>query len=150
MDEKSVKTAVSRQLMEHRLPAWDELPDFELYMDQVLSLCSRYLEGMPNPEGSKLTASMINNYVKVKIVPAPQGKRYSRRHVAYLLLLCVLKPILPIAAIQQLFTAAQNSGNEEELYRIFGYTVSNAKGKPTNSEFIAMIADKLEMGMEIV
>ncbi len=119
MDEKSVKTAVSRQLMEHRLPAWDELPDFELYMDQVLSLCSRYLEGMPNPEGSKLTASMINNYVKVKIVPAPQGKRYSRRHVAYLLLLCVLKPILPIAAIQQLFTAAQNSGNEEELYGRF-------------------------------
>jgi two-component system response regulator (stage 0 sporulation protein A) len=38
-------------------------------------------------------------------------------------------------------------GNEEELYRLFGYTVNNAKGKPTNSEFIAMIADKLRLEM---
>lgn len=119
MDEKSIKSTVSRQLLAHRLPTWDELPDFELYMDQVLSLTGRYLEGMPNPEGSKLTASMINNYVKVKIIPAPQGKRYSRRHVAYLLLLCVLKPILPIAAIQQLFAAAQNGGDEKALYDRF-------------------------------
>ena len=98
MDENNAKSAVSRRLLEHTLPAWDELPDFELYMDQVLSLTGRYLEGMPNSEDSKLTASMINNYVKVKIIPAPQGKRYSRRHVAYLLLLCILKPVLPIAA----------------------------------------------------
>lgn len=89
MDENNAKSAVSRGLLEHTLPAWDELPDFELYMDQVLSLTGRYLEGMPNSEDSKLTASMINNYVKVKIIPAPQGKRYSRRHVAYLLLLCI-------------------------------------------------------------
>ena len=105
MDETNAKSAVSRGLLEHTLPAWDELPDFELYMDQVLSLTGRYLEGMPNSEDSKLTASMINNYVKVKIIPAPQGKRYSRRHVAYLLLLCILKPVLPIAAIQKLFAA---------------------------------------------
>ena len=53
-------------------------------------------------------------------------------------------------AIRHAIEVAFTRGNEEELYRIFGYTVSNAKGKPTNSEFIAMIADKLEMGMEIV
>ena len=48
MDENNAKSAVSRGLLEHTLPAWDELPDFELYMDQVLSLTGRYLEGMPN------------------------------------------------------------------------------------------------------
>ena len=35
----------------------------------------------------------------------------------------------------------------KELYKLFGYTVSNNKGKPTNSEFIAMIADKLRLEM---
>ena len=114
MDENNAKSAVSRGLLEHTLPAWDELPDFELYMDQVLSL-----EGMPNSEDSKLTASMINNYVKVKIIPAPQGKRYSRRHVAYLLLLCILKPVLPIAAIQKLFAAAQSGTDDKAFYERF-------------------------------
>ena len=118
MDENNAKSAVSRSLLEHTLPAWDELPDFELYMDQVLSLTGRYLDDMPNAADSKLTASMINNYVKVKIIPAPQGKRYSRRHVAYLLLLCVLKPVLPIAAIQRLFAAAQG-GDEQAFYDRF-------------------------------
>ena len=119
MDENNAKSAVSRRLLEHTLPAWDELPDFELYMDQVLSLTGRYLEGMPNSEDSKLTASMINNYVKVKIIPAPQGKRYSRRHVAYLLLLCILKPVLPIAAIQKLFAAAQSGTDDKAFYERF-------------------------------
>ena len=112
MDENNAKSAVSRRLLEHTLPAWDELPDFELYMDQVLSLTGRYLEGMPNSEDSKLTASMINNYVKVKIIPAPQGKRYSRRHVAYL-------PVLPIAAIQRLFAAAQSGTDDKAFYERF-------------------------------
>ena len=35
MDENNAKSAVSRGLLEHTLPAWDELPDFELYMDQI-------------------------------------------------------------------------------------------------------------------
>ena len=38
---------------------------------------------------------------------------------------------------------AWNRGDLETLQKYFGYTVSNAKGKPTNSEFIALIADRL-------
>ena len=37
----------------------------------------------------------------------------------------------------------------ETLQRFFGYTVSNAKGKPTNSEFIAMISDRIRLKMKI-
>ena len=119
MDEAKIKGAVSRQLLEHHLPTWDELPDFELYMDQVLSLTARYLDGLPNLADSKLTASMINNYVKVKLIPAPQGKRYSRRHIAYLLLICLLKPVLPIAAIQLIFSTVQGGGDEKAFYDRF-------------------------------
>ncbi len=50
-------------------------------------------------------------------------------------------------AIRHAIEVACVRGNEEELYRLFGYTVDNAKGKPTNSEFIAMIADKLRLEM---
>ena len=46
-------------------------------------------------------------------------------------------------AIRHAIEVAWDRGDLETLQRFFGYTVSNTKGKPTNSEFIAMIADRL-------
>ena len=48
-------------------------------------------------------------------------------------------------AIRHAIEVAWDRGDLETLQRYFGYTVSNAKGKPTNSEFIAMIADQLQL-----
>ena len=50
-------------------------------------------------------------------------------------------------AIRHAIEVAWDRGDLETLQKFFGYTVSNIKGKPTNSEFIAMIADKLSMQM---
>lgn len=50
-------------------------------------------------------------------------------------------------AIRHAIEVAWNRGNIEMINRIFGYTVKLEKGKPTNSEFMAMIADKLRMEM---
>ena len=48
-------------------------------------------------------------------------------------------------AIRHAIETAWNRGDLDTLNRFFGYTVSNSKGKPTNSEFIAMIADKISL-----
>jgi len=48
-------------------------------------------------------------------------------------------------AIRHAIEVAWDRGDLETLQKFFGYTVSNTKGKPTNSEFIAMIADRLEL-----
>jgi two-component system response regulator (stage 0 sporulation protein A) len=48
-------------------------------------------------------------------------------------------------AIRHAIEVAWDRGDLETLQRYFGYTVSNAKGKPTNSEFIAMIADRISL-----
>ncbi len=48
-------------------------------------------------------------------------------------------------AIRHAIEVAWDRGDIETLQKYFGYTVSNAKGKPTNSEFIAMIADRLQL-----
>lgn len=50
-------------------------------------------------------------------------------------------------AIRHAIEVAWNRGNMEMLNRLFGYTVKFEKGKPTNSEFMAMIADKLRMDL---
>ncbi|MBQ7870816.1 MAG: sporulation transcription factor Spo0A [Oscillospiraceae bacterium] len=51
-------------------------------------------------------------------------------------------------AIRHAIEVAWDRGDLETLQRFFGYTVSNAKGKPTNSEFIALIADKMQLQLK--
>ena len=48
-------------------------------------------------------------------------------------------------AIRHAIEVAWDRGDLETLQKFFGYTVSNAKGKPTNSEFIAMISDRIRL-----
>ncbi len=102
-----------------RLPRWDELPDLELYMDQVLSLTERYLRDCSVPEERRLTASMVNNYVKMGVMPPPVRKRYTRSHLADLLMICLLKASLPIASVRQLLAARREALGEEGAYAAF-------------------------------
>lgn len=97
-----------------RLPRWNELPDLELYMDQVLSLIERYLDGYPGRKG--LTAAMVNNYVKLGVMPPPVKKRYTRLHLAYLIVICVLKASLPIDSIKRMAAEATSPGEESRFY----------------------------------
>ena len=45
------------------LPTWNELPDIEVYMDQVITLINKYIGGFAPDGDTLLTPSMINNYV---------------------------------------------------------------------------------------
>ena len=104
MAENGGKTPaeICRRLGERRLPRWEELPDLDLYMDQVLALIKKYLSPYPGFDETGLTASMVNNYVKAGILPPPVKKRYSRRHLSGLLMICLIKSSLSIADIRRL------------------------------------------------
>ena len=80
------------QLREHRPAAWDQLPDFALYMDQVLNYMDRQVIRFDEADG--LTAAMVNNYTKSGLVPRAKGKKYDRDHLAYLTVICVLKHVM--------------------------------------------------------
>ena len=79
-----------------------EMPKIELYLDQLLTLVSQELEFMQLPGETLVTGSMVNNYVKQGVIPAPHKKRYTRRHVASLLFVCALKRVFTIAQVSQL------------------------------------------------
>ena len=105
-----------RRLEAQKLPRWRELPDLELYLDQVLELTARYLDAWPAFDRKGLTASMVNNYVMMGALPKPVKKRYSRRHLAQLLVICILKSSLPIASIRDLLRREMPEGGEETFY----------------------------------
>jgi two-component system response regulator (stage 0 sporulation protein A) len=48
-------------------------------------------------------------------------------------------------AIRHAIEVAWSRGQVDTINKLFGYTIHNDKGKPTNSEFIAMVADKLRL-----
>lgn len=98
--EEKLKTW-GETMEQSQLPRWDDLPDFHLYMDQVLSLVNDYLSfAQVRSDEKPLTAAMINNYVKLKILPKPVKKRYTRVHLAHLVIIGLLKGIYPIGDIK--------------------------------------------------
>ena len=62
-------------LNHYKLPAWKELPDIGLYMDQVILYLGESLELFQREGSSLLTSSMINNYVKTGLIPHPDKKK---------------------------------------------------------------------------
>ncbi|MDO5299185.1 MAG: DUF1836 domain-containing protein [Clostridia bacterium] len=82
------------------LPRWEMLPDIGLYMDQVITLMERTFS--PTLPKGEITKSMVNNYVKVGLIPRPTGKKYDREHLAILMMIGVLKQALNMESIAQL------------------------------------------------
>lgn len=101
---------------------WDRLPDIELYMDQVVTFLDRQL---PVPSGSGedrvITPSMINNYTKDHVIPRAESKKYSRDHIALLLVICSLKKVLSMPDLSNLFKdfKANESDRIEKFYERF-------------------------------
>lgn len=114
------------QLTNHSLPSWDKLPDIDLYMDQVISIIEKYLKIYIKVTGSDklITPSMINNYVKLSIIPSPNKKKYSRVHLAYLLVICTLKQTLNISTIQKIMPVGLSN---EEVMNTYNSFVENQK-----------------------
>ena len=89
-------------------------------MDQVLSVvCETLSVFYVNKNEKILTASMVNNYVKQKVLPPPKAKRYNTSQLAYLLALTVLKQVLSIGEISQLIQYQSDHFPLKETYNRF-------------------------------
>ncbi|WP_368488963.1 DUF1836 domain-containing protein [Clostridium sp. BJN0013] len=83
----------------------ENIPDIDLYMDQVTTLIEEKLGYLKRKEGeSTLTKTMINNYTKSGILMPPKKKKYSKQHIILIVLTYYLKQILSIGDIQKLFS----------------------------------------------
>ncbi|MDF2948432.1 MAG: hypothetical protein K0R07_446 [Sedimentibacter sp.] len=110
----------SKTMSEVKLTLWDELPDFAIYSDQMLQIVSEEISFMQNGDEKLITKSMVNNYVKWGMMPKPVKKKYEKMHIAYVIVITILKQILPITKIKdgiRLQVALQ--GNEKIAYDSF-------------------------------
>lgn len=111
-----------------------EFPNIDLYMDQVLTFMNQKLEWSKRYDDDKImTKTMINNYAKNHLLPAPEKKKYSKEHLLVLLFIYYFKNILSIGDIQSILGPLTDryfgEGKKLELERIYEEVFSLEKGQ---------------------
>lgn len=117
-----------RGLLQQWRPAgYDQLPDIDLYKDQVLAYMQR--QQAPGAAQEELTGAMVNNYIKNGVLPRPQGKRYGRQHLAVLTAVCQLKQVLSVGEAGQLLAAQPDAPDPAALYGRYLDQLDEALGR---------------------
>ncbi len=98
-----------------------KIPNINLYMDQVLSFINENLKYSKSSSKDKmLTKSMINNYVKNKIIPNPENKKYFPQHIISLIYIFYLKRILSLDDVKIIMNYYEKDHfNEESLNKLY-------------------------------
>lgn len=103
----------------------EDIPNIDLYMDQVTTFMDRKLRSTARYPGDDkiLTKTMINNYAKNNLLPPPVKKKYSREHVLVLIFIYYYKSFLSINDIQALLCPITEkffqNGQEFDLEKVY-------------------------------
>ncbi len=109
----------AKKISRLKIPTWNELPEIDLYMDQVLIYIESHMNDFVSKNTKFITKSMINNYVKQNIMPAPKNKKYSKEHLAYLIMICIFKQILPLPDVKKMIDKKVEKSSIEECFNTF-------------------------------
>ena len=100
-------------------PKWEEIPNIDLYLDQVLVYVNQVCAPISPDKEKGLTASMVNNYVKHGYLTKPDKKKYQRKQIARLIAITTLKSVFSIQEIAQTLNTLQTQASSEQLYDAF-------------------------------
>jgi hypothetical protein len=130
----------------------NDIPDIDLYMDQVTTFIENKLGDEKRDKKDKLlTKTMINNYSKAKILTPSKNKRYNKQQMIQLILIYYLKQVLSIGDIHDLFKPLfENEGKNKNLINdIYSSFLSFKKDSMKSAsnmleEMTAVIADSTD------
>ncbi len=115
MDENKIDE-LKKTAENFTLPAYEEIPDVGLFLEQVARYVAKYAE---DAYLQPLTGSMISNYVKKKIIAHPVKKMYGRDQIAYLIFIAFAKNVIQIEDMQMLLEIQEKSYGIAEAYEYF-------------------------------
>lgn len=133
---------------------YSNIPDIDLYMDQVTTFIDEKLSHLKRDEQEvALTKTMINNYTKAGILMPPKKKKYSRQNMVLIVLTYYLKQILSINDIQMLFSPLVSkikSGEnyDEDLENIYNgfLDIEKSEIEKFKNTFYDMVKEKEGLG----
>lgn len=120
-------------------PRWHELPDLGLYLDQVLLVIEETLAPVLAAEGKIITSTMVNNYVKHKLMLPSNKKKYGREHLADLIMITLFKHVLSAAETKVVMSQLKEQLPEDAAYNLFCCELEHQLGQvwgmtPTEDE----------------
>lgn len=117
-----MKDALAEGVRTFRLPRYAQLPDVGLYLEQTTKYINHCLEQLGCIE---ITNSMIRNYVKMGLVNNPTQKQYYADQIAHLICITILKHVMPLENIQELFSRQREIYTDEVAYNYFCMELEN-------------------------
>lgn len=107
----------AREALGQYMPVpWELIPDLGLYKDQVITFITHVYEPLYGDVTQRyLSAPMINNYVKNKLIPRPVGKKYDRVQIALLIMIVALKQVCMMEDIRVMLSCE----GEEEVRALY-------------------------------
>ena len=100
-------------------PKWEDIPNIDLYLDQVLLYVNQVCAPVSPDKDKGLTASMVNNYVKHGYLTKPDKKKYQRKQIARLIAITTLKSVFSIQEIAQTLNSLHTQASSDQLYDAF-------------------------------
>ena len=108
------------EIINFHCPRFNELPHLPLYKDQVITYIEEVLKAIHiNSDEKLLTPTMVNNYVKQKVVAPPKDKKYNETHLAYLIVVCIFKQVFSLTEICNLINIQIKTCPIEQAYDFF-------------------------------
>lgn len=115
------------EILNYRLPRWEDLSEVDLYLTQLTELMEKWLGPYLSVNGEAfLTKTMINNYVKDKILLPPVNKKYNRLAQASVVVICLLKSVYNIREIDYLIKTTLDYKDPKTSYNRFCDAVEQA------------------------
>lgn len=110
-------------LIEHfRLPAYHEIPDVGLYLEQTAKYITDYLGPI---QDTPMTGSMISNYVKKGLISSPVRKQYNREQIAQLIFIAVAKTVMSMDDLHLMLSIQQRTYPSQVAYDYFRQELSS-------------------------
>ena len=106
-------------LQSYHCPRYLEYPSVPLYKDQVIGFLSQAVAPFYGAEQTPVTAAMINNYVKLRVISPPEQKKYCRDQLICLYVIFLLKQVLSIGEIRQLLGLEFSPEDAQASYERF-------------------------------
>lgn len=107
-------------IIAYHCPRWHELPDIDLYMDQVLVFIEKNTAVFDESGKNKsLTKTMINNYVKQRKIRPPKNKRYNRTHLSFFMVVAILKRFMSLSEISDGIITIRRQHTPEQSHNLF-------------------------------
>ena len=136
-----------------KIPAWHEIPEIGLYLDQVARYINSFLTEF---EEMNVTPSMISNYAKQKLISRVNKKTYTRQQIATLILVVLFKNVTSIDHIRTFLQLMEQQNTKiETVYEQFRSTLLSTTSRSKNvfrqpeDELLSAIATALTEKMYV-